>query len=750
MSIQLSRGSAPSGQAAFLNEAMRRLTEKISSKAVAQEAFRKIDRDGSGELDTLDTKDTKEFKQFLNQLHLQLNDRQVAAIMDHLDKDGDGTISIAEFMDVVWQRKLKTLSSKFQAASYSLGGIDLDKLFRHYDRDNSGELDFQEFRQAVRKDVKMKSSDVTDGELREVFDHVDSDKGGTIGLEEFKSLMGIATCEEDHRRHDSMSGHVFLKILERSEEKRMNVLSLFHQFDPDDSGGLEKGEFVEAMRSLGLDLSEEEVQQVLDELDSDGDGVITTKEFADRMRRAKRDKRASDESRGAGPGQLAARIAEGLRRSDTASEPEPEPETAISRVAHHAMIAGLAAVACVKAHEVAKAVSAVVACELTPLTRQSTTEKVEELQSKGFVVKRDEKREYTLGREMSVSEDLHHEFKDVNQASAKEMVAKYVTGFLNTGRGGTLFFGVHDSGQVIGTRFSKHGKDSIDEFMLAVARSLHPSRIIGPPIQDHVHFKINFEVVFEDTAGPTCVVEVVVSPREQLPEASQAKAWLVAAKQGQYFYYRRDLATVQQFGPFTKDTADRICETGDYTDAPVAKPPAHGKGKSKGKSSGGHHGGAKPAPAPAPVVQSYRCDVCEMDCGGPTQLDGHLAGKKHAKKVRANELSAKAKGGANQAAYHCPDCRQQFATWGHCLQHLKAANHAGAANSMRGLRQRCAGGGLAQPPQLSALRAAPEPEPEPEPELEPEPVQAVVLSEAEADTVVVSAGKAAEAAAVAE
>jgi hypothetical protein len=157
--------------------------------------------------------------------------------MNHLDKDGDGTISIAEFMDVVWQRKLKLLRQKFQAASYSIGGIDLDKLFRHYDRDNSGELDFEEFRQAVRKDVKMKSSDVTDVELREVFDHVDSDKGGTIGLSEFKSLMGIETGGEDHSRHDSMSGQVFLKILVHAEEKRANVLNLFHQFDVDNSGG---------------------------------------------------------------------------------------------------------------------------------------------------------------------------------------------------------------------------------------------------------------------------------------------------------------------------------------------------------------------------------------------------------------------------------------------------------------------------------------------------------------------------------
>jgi hypothetical protein len=39
---------------------------------------------------------------------------------------------------------------RFQAASYSAGGQDWPALFRQYDRDNSGELEWEEFRRAVR------------------------------------------------------------------------------------------------------------------------------------------------------------------------------------------------------------------------------------------------------------------------------------------------------------------------------------------------------------------------------------------------------------------------------------------------------------------------------------------------------------------------------------------------------------------------------------------------------------------------
>jgi Ca2+-binding EF-hand superfamily protein len=43
------------------------------------------------------------------------------------------------------------IRTKLRAASYSVGGVDWEKLFRHYDRDNSGELDFNEFSNAIRK-----------------------------------------------------------------------------------------------------------------------------------------------------------------------------------------------------------------------------------------------------------------------------------------------------------------------------------------------------------------------------------------------------------------------------------------------------------------------------------------------------------------------------------------------------------------------------------------------------------------------
>ena len=39
--------------------------------------------------------------------------------------------------------------------------------------------------------------------------------------------------------------------------------------------------------------------------------------------------------------------------------------------------------------------------------------------------------------------------------------------------------------------------------------------------------------------------------------------------------------------------------------------------------------------------------------------------------------------------YVCPECRAPFANWGQCARHLKAANHANANVSMKGVQQLC-------------------------------------------------------------
>ena len=107
---------------------------------------------------------------------------------------------------------------------------------------------------------------------------------------------------------------LFNRILTHAEEHRVNILHVFYQADKDNSGGLQRAEFGRAMRSLGVSLSEAEVRQVMDELDGDGDGFISIRDFAHRLQVAKRDRRAEID------------VSDVAEESQPEPEPEPDPE----------------------------------------------------------------------------------------------------------------------------------------------------------------------------------------------------------------------------------------------------------------------------------------------------------------------------------------------------------------------------------------------------------------------------------------
>ena len=74
---------------------------------------------------------------------------------------------------------------RLKAAAYTLGGVNWKKLFRFYDRDNSGQIGYTEFKRLVRTDAKITSSHLPDKNLRAIFKLVDRDDSGEIDYTEF-------------------------------------------------------------------------------------------------------------------------------------------------------------------------------------------------------------------------------------------------------------------------------------------------------------------------------------------------------------------------------------------------------------------------------------------------------------------------------------------------------------------------------------------------------------------------------------
>lgn len=114
------------------------------------------------------------------------------------------------------KNKMGALKYKMQAAAYGGDPQSWVDIFQHYDSDGSGELDFEEFRKAIRRHGRMSIRSVTDDELKEVFAVVDTDCGGTVSAEEFQCFVD-----------DPNMGTELRPALTSNYSKSANALSLY-------------------------------------------------------------------------------------------------------------------------------------------------------------------------------------------------------------------------------------------------------------------------------------------------------------------------------------------------------------------------------------------------------------------------------------------------------------------------------------------------------------------------------------------
>lgn len=93
----------------------------------------------------------------------------------------------------------------------------------------------------------------TDGELEQMISEVDADGNGLIDFAEFVTLMARKMNNAD---------------------KDAEIREAFSVFDKDGSGKISGDELRQIMRSLGEELTEDEIQQMIREADTNGDGEI--------------------------------------------------------------------------------------------------------------------------------------------------------------------------------------------------------------------------------------------------------------------------------------------------------------------------------------------------------------------------------------------------------------------------------------------------------------------------------------------
>lgn len=131
---------------------------------------------------------------------------------------------------------------------------EIREAFDLFDTDGSGSIDAKELKVAMR----ALGFEPKKEEVKKMIADVDVDGYGTIGFDDFMALMTAKMAERDPREE---------------------IMKAFRLFDDDETGKITFKNLKRVAKELGENISDEELQEMIDEADRDGDGEVSEEEF---------------------------------------------------------------------------------------------------------------------------------------------------------------------------------------------------------------------------------------------------------------------------------------------------------------------------------------------------------------------------------------------------------------------------------------------------------------------------------------
>jgi calmodulin len=211
--------------------------------------FTTIDTDGSGDFNV------QEFRAGMLSIGLTFTDEVIDALMQQMDKDGDGEVDVTEFIS-----KMDKLAHELdESASSILGalarymdasGATVASIFAANDKDQSGHLNVTEFHDALLA-IGIQQSERS---AREALKELDMDGDGNMALTEL-----TAHLSEHRRKRRTFAAKVLSEIFDFIDKTNASATRIFARVDSDGSGDLDVLEFQEALSRMGQELTPDQV-----------------------------------------------------------------------------------------------------------------------------------------------------------------------------------------------------------------------------------------------------------------------------------------------------------------------------------------------------------------------------------------------------------------------------------------------------------------------------------------------------------
>lgn len=178
------------------------------------------------------------------------------------------------------------------------GGMRAGDLFRKIDKDGGGDISAVELRDGLLAQLKYTLSDE---ELALLMLRLDKDGGGDISLKEFDRAMKAAEKLPPPKPKVAAVEVVEVKkaqgLTAEDKEEFRQIFCLFKQLCRkkveddgkevlvawDDTGGIRVDELEQLLETVGMHITPDELDNMISEVDTDGNGEIDFQEFCDSM-----------------------------------------------------------------------------------------------------------------------------------------------------------------------------------------------------------------------------------------------------------------------------------------------------------------------------------------------------------------------------------------------------------------------------------------------------------------------------------